>query len=92
VLPDVPTDLQRITGTTAKTSIDIEWTRAYNGGSAITGYQVWWNAGGQGPVNEIAAIIYEDTPQYKATGLVTGMYYGFAVKAVTAIGTSNLSE
>jgi hypothetical protein len=91
-LPDVPTDLQRITGTTAKISIDIEWTRAYNGGSAITGYQVLWNAGGQGPVNEIAAIIYEDTPQFKATGLVTGMYYGFAVKAVTAIGTSNLSE
>ena len=28
---------------------------------------------------------------YTATGLVTGMYYGFAVKAITAIATSELS-
>lgn len=92
VLPDKPTDLRRVEGTEAKTSIELEWTRAYNGGSDITGYQVWWNDGGSGPVNVVAAVINEDTPYFKATGLVTGMYYGFSVKAVTDIGTSELSE
>ena len=91
-MPSAPIDVQRVENTEAKTTIEIEWTRAYNGGSQITGYQVWWNAGGQGPVNEVAALINSDSPYFKATELVSGQFYGFAVKAVTAIGTSDLSE
>jgi hypothetical protein len=56
--------VKRIEGSNAKTTIDIEWTRGYNGGSDITGYQVWWNSGGLGPVNEIKAVITGDIAQY----------------------------
>lgn len=90
-MPDIPSDLQRIENSEAKTAISIEWTEPYNGGSDITGYQVWWNAGGQGPINEIVAVIEGNTAHHTESGLVTGMYYGFAVKTITAIGMSDLS-
>jgi hypothetical protein len=84
--------VQRDSGTNTKTTIDIEWTREYDGGSEITGYQVWWNAGGLGPVNEIKALITEDINSYQAVGLDQGVYYGFAVKAINSVGTSDLSD
>lgn len=43
IAPNAPVNVKRVSGTNSKTAIQIEWTKAYNGGSAITGYQVWWN-------------------------------------------------
>lgn len=37
-------------------------------------------------------MIEGDVRTYEATGLVTGMYYGFAIKAINAIGMSDLSD
>lgn len=91
IVPNAPVNLQRVVGTNAKTTIKIEWTKAYNGGSTITGYQVWWNHGGSGPVTEIKAVINTDITNYLAEGLTAGQNYGFAVKAINVVGSSDLS-
>jgi hypothetical protein len=83
--------VKRRDGSNSKTSIDIEWSRQYDGGSEITGYQIWWNSAGLGPVNEIKTVIAGDTNNYRAVGLDQGIYYGFAVKAINSVGTSELS-
>ena len=43
VVPIAPINLQRVEGSNTQTTIDLEWTKSYNGGSTIFGYQVWWN-------------------------------------------------
>jgi len=90
VIPGIVTDIVRVEGSNTQTSIDIEWTPAYNGGAEITGYQVWWNAGGQGPVNEIAAVT--ESNSFKAEGLDPGAVYGFAVKAINDVGIGQISD
>jgi hypothetical protein len=89
VLPSVPISLRRTSDTEHKTQITIEWQEGYNGGSQVVAYQVWWNAGGEGPVNEILDQITE--PTYTQVGLTTGEFYGFAVRQITEIGMSDLS-
>ncbi len=48
VVPNAPINLIRVAGSNTLTSIDLSWSSSYNGGSAITGYQIWWNQGGSG--------------------------------------------
>jgi hypothetical protein len=50
VVANAPVSLQQVPGTNSQTSITMQWTAAYNGGTPITGYQVWWNLEGTGPV------------------------------------------
>jgi large repetitive protein len=92
IIPNAPVNLGRVPGTNAESSISIQWDKAYNGGSTITGYQVWWNQGGSGPVTEILAVINTDAPTHQVTGLTPGQNYGFAVKAVNVVGVSDLSS
>lgn len=62
--PYAPTDLIRTPGSNAKTTIDIEWTAAYNGGSTIVNYEVWWNEGGSGPISTQLATTNGNTRAY----------------------------
>ena len=48
-VPDAPSAPTRVPDTNAQTTIDLEWTANGNGGSGITGYEIYWNAGGTGP-------------------------------------------
>ena len=38
VVPNAPINLKRITGTNTQTTIDLEWTKSYDGGSTITSF------------------------------------------------------
>lgn len=56
-VPDAPNAPTRVLGTNAQTTIDLQWTANSDGGSGITGYEVWWNAGGEGPVTGLKVSI-----------------------------------
>jgi len=89
--PDAPNAPTRVADTYAKDTIDIEWTPNGNGGSGISGYQIWWNGGGTGPVTGQLAELLTPVTTYQATGLSEGIYYRFAIKAVNIVKESNLS-
>lgn len=72
VVPTAPTNVKRVAGSNTQTTIDLEWTRAYNGGSTITGYQVWWNQGGDGPVTDVKVVLNTDTTTVRITQLTPG--------------------
>ena len=52
--PDAPT---RVANTFSQTTIDLEWSANGTGGSGITGYEIWWNGGGTGPVTGLRQTI-----------------------------------
>ena len=60
-VPDPSQAPTRVVGSNAQTTIDLEWVPNGNGGSAITGYEVWWNGGGDGPVSGLKATIESAT-------------------------------
>ena len=43
-------------------------------------------------MNEIKAVITQDTPTYEIIGLTTGQQYGFAAKSINSIGMSDLCD
>lgn len=89
-VPDAPNAPTRVPDTNSQTTIDIEWTTNSNGGSGITGYEVWWNGGGEGPVTGVKATLSAFTTA-QISGLSAGTYYKFAIKAINVVGASNLS-
>jgi len=88
VAPNAPT---RVPNTFSQTTIDIEWIASSNGGSGITGYEVWWNGGGDGPVTGLKQTLGLITTT-KITGLSPGTFYKFAIKAKNIVGLSSLSD
>jgi hypothetical protein len=89
-VPGAPTALGAVAG---NTQVVLSWTApASNGGSAITGYNVFegTSSGGEAgtPVN--SSLISGTT--YTATGLTNGTKYYFTVEAVNAVGSSAASN
>ena len=93
-VPDAPSAAP-LKVTSTKTSITVEWTAPYNGGSAITGYKVFMNGGG-------ASTTYSDITSsgtidaslltfLTASTLTTGEQYKFKVLATNAVGDGNSS-
>ena len=90
-VPSEPNAPTRVANSFAQTTIDIEWTPSSNGGSTITGYEVWWNGGGSGPVTGLKLTINDASTTAQITGLAPGTYYKFAIKALNIVGSSGLS-
>jgi hypothetical protein len=89
-VPGAPTGLGATAG---NTTVALSWSAPLsNGGSAITGYNVFegTSPGGEAgtPVN--SSLISGTT--YTATGLTNGTKYYFTVKAVNAVGSSAASN
>jgi hypothetical protein len=93
VVPNPPQNVKRVTGTNTQNSINLQWTAGYNGGSQITGYQVWWNQGVEnGPITDMKVLINDAaTLNTLISALTPGMMYGFAVKAINVVGVSEFS-
>ena len=88
--PGAPTVL---TATPGDTSVSLKWTApSSDGGSAITGYNVFegTTSGGESttPVNDTLVT----TTAYSVTGLTDGTLYYFAVQAVNVLGSSDSSN
>lgn len=62
--PSAPAAPTRVANTYALNTIDIEWTPNSDGGSTITGYEIWWNGGGSGPVTGLKETLTTDAVTY----------------------------
>ena len=88
---DPPTVFNLISSTA--TTIEFGWTPAYNGGTPITYYKIYWDAGsGSGVYSEYAFTSNPVSSFIVNSGLASGTFYSFKVSAVNVVGDSSLSN
>ena len=90
--PSVPTSL---TATPGDTTVVLAWTAPKtNGGSAITGYNVYegTSAGGENYSSPVNGGTLITTTTTTVTGLTNATAYYFTVKATNAVGSSGASN
>ena len=75
-----------MTGYTGLRSADIYWTAGANGGSPLTAQRVYVYTSGGAYVGDVA--VSGGVTSSQITGLTSGRYYRFAVRATNAYGTS----
>lgn len=87
ITPTVPLAPTGLTATSTDTTITISFTQGSDGGSPITNYKYSTNG---------SSYLYYFTPQtsspFTISGLVPGISYTIRLKAVNAIGDSEVSE
>jgi hypothetical protein len=83
--PTVPSAPVLTAAVAGDARVDLSWTPpTADGGSAITGYQIWRAEGGDPPV---ALAPIGVTTAYPDTGLTNGVTYTYQVAAINAVGT-----
>ena len=76
-----------------RTTIVVDWTAPYDGGTPITNYKVLWNLGGASTdFYELFTSSDASTFTYTRSGLTSGETYQFKVVAVNFIGESIASD
>ena len=85
--PGVPQNLGRAEGVTPEdTKITLDWdTPSSDGGSAITGYTLYWNQGSLSEATEVLTTTASSITFSTVTGLTRGTTYKFRVLATNAI-------
>jgi hypothetical protein len=84
---DPPTDFSLISS--SATTINFGWTPAYNGGTPITHYKIFWDAGsGSGVFTQLAFTNSPTSSFLVNNGLTSGTFYNFKVVAVNVVGDS----
>ncbi len=86
----VPLAPNSLTATPGNTAVAISWVAPVNGGSAITGYNVYegTKSGGENVAAPVNGTTLITSPATTVTGLINGHEYYFTVKAVNSIGSS----
>lgn len=75
-----------------QTSITVDWTAPYTGGTPITNYKVLWNLGGTGTTFTDLVTVDSTTFTYTQAALTTGEIYKFRVVAVNFVGDGAESD
>ena len=71
------------------TTIEFGWSAAYNGGTPVTHYKIYWDAGsGSGVFSELAFTNSPTRVFLVNNGLTSGTFYNFKVVAVNVVGDS----
>lgn len=71
-----------------RTSITIDWTAPYNGGTPITNYRVQWNLGGTGTDFYDLATVSANTLTFTQGSLTTGEIYKWRIVAINVISST----
>lgn len=79
-----PAAITTLAGAAGDGYVDLSWSAPANGGSPITGHQIWRDGL---LIDTIGA-----NTTYRAAGLVNGQAYSFVVRAVNAVGTAPASN
>lgn len=75
------------------TTINFDWTPGYNGGTPITFYKIYWDAGsGSGVFSEYAFTNSPTNSFLVNSGLTSGIFYSFKIVTVNVVGDSLLSD
>ncbi|MHB1510918.1 MAG: fibronectin type III domain-containing protein [Acidimicrobiales bacterium] len=91
-VPGAPAGLKAIPG---NTQVSLSWTAPlYDGGSAITGYDVYEGtaSGGESTTPLNPSPLSASATSYTVSGLTDGITYFFTVKAINSVGTSPASN
>ena len=89
-VPDPPTGMPGQLSITS-TSLEFSWSPPANdGGSAITGYQIWYD-GGSGVLDQMLFYSTVSGSSVTVAGLMPIMDYWFRVAAINSYGISILS-
>lgn len=92
IAASVPAKMSRPTWkSSTTTTIEVEWTEpSFDGGEAVTGYEVRRDAG---PLTDFQTEIAESSTSYEFTGLSnTILTYRIQVRAINSIGNGEWSE
>jgi hypothetical protein len=90
-VPDAPTNLANDAANTKGNQISVTWVApAFNGGSPVLDYSVWYDNAAGGEYTQIASGI--TSLSYIATSLTQGKTYRFKIKARNVYGFSVLSS
>ncbi len=84
----VPAKVEGLTPTAGNQQVSLSWTAPNNGGSAITGYKVYW--GTSSPPTTVISTGTGTT--YSHTGRTNGQIYYYQVAAVNAKGEGEKSD
>jgi fibronectin type 3 domain-containing protein len=88
--PTVPSAIQNLAATGGNNQVSLTWSAPSNGGSAITGYDIYQGTtpGGEG----LSPIATTSSTSYTVTGLASGTTYYYYVIAKNSVGSSSQSN
>ncbi|MGI0086874.1 MAG: fibronectin type III domain-containing protein, partial [Nitrosotalea sp.] len=76
----------------SSSQINLSWTAASNGGSAITGYEIDRSANSGSTWSTVQSNTGSTSTTYSDTGLTASTAYTYRVSAINAVGTSSPSN
>ncbi|MDC8451493.1 MAG: fibronectin type III domain-containing protein [Candidatus Nitrosotalea sp.] len=91
--PTAPSQPTGLTATSISSSqINLSWTAANNGGSAITGYKIEQSTNAGTTWSTLVANTASSSTTYSNTGLASSTLYSYRVSAINSVGTSPVSN